>query len=49
MRLLSALVTLIDQKGGSHIHLLEGQPACVRIDGKLIPVPRDGKEIVVAR
>lgn len=49
MKLLSALVTLIDQKGGSDIHLLEGQPACVRIDGKLIPVPRDGKEIVVAR
>jgi pilus retraction protein PilT len=49
MQLLSALVRLIDQKGGSDVHMIEGQPACVRLDGNLVPVPRDGKEIIVSR
>ncbi len=49
MKLLSQLVNLVDSRGGSDIHLLEGQPACVRLDGKLIPVPKDGKEIIVQR
>ena len=49
MQLLQALVRLVDQKGGSDIHMIEGQPACVRIDGNLLPVPKDGKEITVKR
>ena len=49
MKLLEALVRLIDQRGGSDIHMIEGQPACIRLDGKLVPIPKDGKEIIVAR
>ncbi|MCX7013419.1 MAG: ATPase, T2SS/T4P/T4SS family [Candidatus Sumerlaeota bacterium] len=49
MKLLQALVRLCDTKGASDIHMIEGQPACVRLDGKLVPVPKDGKDIIVTR
>ncbi len=49
MKLLEALVQLVDRRGGSDIHMIEGQPASVRLDGKLVPIPREGKDIIVAR
>ena len=49
MKLLQALVHLVDQRGGSDIHMIEGQPASVRIDGKLVAVPKNGEDIIVAR
>lgn len=38
MQLLDKLVQVLEMKGGSDIHLLEGEPPRVRIHGDLIPI-----------
>ena len=38
MRLLERLARLVNDRGGSDIHLLEGEPSRVRIRGDLLPL-----------
>ena len=49
MRLLERVVSLVQQKNGSDIHLLEGEPPRVRIQGDLLPLDVKDHPVVTRR